>query len=178
MPRPPVREEDQIVETWEIAFPGTVWVWIWDRREDGYKKVQVGQRTGSKSLHITRDDRKYNQELIPEENTHLDPFTNGQLRLLGAADRDENLDTRYHYSNEDLVGMFEVRDPALFASEIEDIGSEVILRRMYSLADEHATVAQMDALRDLLQKRYPIGGTQRTVREMYEAGERIGAQRI
>lgn len=178
MARPPVRDEDKIVETWEISFPGTVFVWIYDRRNDEYKKQMVSNRSGSSKLHITRDDRLYNQELIPDENVHLDPFTNGQLRLLGSADRDENLSTRYHYTDDDLIAMFEVRDAGLFAEAMEDIESEVILRRLQSLAETHATVAQVEALRELVQKRYPVGGTQRTVREMFEAGERIGAVRI
>lgn len=178
MARPAVPTNDAIVETWEIAFPGAVWVWVYDRREDVYKKQQVGQRTGSKTLHITRDDRKYNQELIPDENRHLDPFTNGSLRLLGAADRDESLDVRNHFSEEDLIAMFEVRDPSLFAEALEDVDSEVVIRRLQNLADEHATVAQAAALRELIDRRYPVGGTQRTIREMLEAGDRIGADRL
>lgn len=179
MVRPVVRPEDQAVETWEISFPGSIGVWVYDRREDQYKRQTISARSGSKTIHMTRDDRKYNQELIPDENRALDPFTNGQLRLLGsAADRDENLDVRYHYSDTDLVGMFEVRDVALFQEAMEAIGSEVILRRLQGLADAHATVAQVEVLRDIIERRYPIGGTQRTVREMIEAGDRIGAQRI
>lgn len=178
MARPAVPPADSVVETWEISFPGVVWVWLYDRREDIYKKQQIGQRTGSKTLHITRDDRKYNMELIPDENRHLDPFTNGSLRLLGAATRDESLDVRNHFSNDDLIAMFEVRDPDLFAEAIESQTSEVVIRRLQTLADDHATVTQATILRDLIDKRYPVGGTQKTVREMFEAGERIGAQRI
>jgi len=178
MARPVVSEADSVVETWEITFPGTVWVWVYDRREDSYRKQMVGGRQGSRTLHITRDDRKYNQELIPDENRHLDFFTNGELRLLGAATRDESLDIRNHYSQADLISMFEVRDPELFREAIVEIDSEVILRRLQGLADEHATVVQNDILRDLLQERYPIGGTQKTIREMLEAGERIGATRL
>jgi hypothetical protein len=178
MVRPLVNEEDAVVESWEIAFAGSVWVWIYDRREDAYKKVQVGNTSGSKRLHITRDDRKYNQELIPDENRRLDPFTNGSLRLLGSANRDESLDIRNHFADDELTAMFEVRDPDLFAEALADITSEVVLRRLAALADAHATVNQNNALRDLIQARYPIGGTQKTVREMFEAGERIGAGRI
>lgn len=178
MARPAVSEEDAVIETWEVAFPGEVWVWVYDRRNDEYKKQLVSQRTGSKMLHISRDDRKYNQELIPDECKHLDPFVNGLLRLLGAATRDENLDVRNHYSNDDLIGMFEVRDGALFEEALEDLTSEIVLRRLMTLADDHGTVTQNNILRELIEKRFPVGGTQKTVREMYEAGERIGAGRI
>ncbi len=178
MSRPRVSPEDSAVETWEIAFPGTVWVHVYDRREDTYKKQQVGQRSGTKTLHITRDDRKYNQERILDENRHLDPFTNGSLRLLGSASRDESLDVRNHYADADLIGMFEVRDPDLFREALDGLTSEVVLRRLSNIADDNATVTQAEILRELLAERYPVGGTQRTVREMLEAGERIGAGRI
>ena len=178
MTRPLLDAENAVIETWELAFPGMVSVWVYDRRDDQYKKQYVGARSGSKTLHISRDDRKYNQELIPDENRSLDPFLNGQLRLLGSADRDESLDVRNHLSNADLLAMFEVREVDLFNDLIEGITSEVILNRLRDLAETSATLAQSQALRDLIQKRYPVGGTQRTVREMLEAGERIGATRL
>jgi hypothetical protein len=178
MGRPAPTPENAVVETWEIAFEGSVWVWVYDRREDRYRKQAVGRRSGSKTLHITRDDRQYNQERIPDENKALDPFINGQLRLLGAATRDESLDVRNHFSEPDLIAMFEVRDPELFREALETLTSEVVLRRLQSLADIHASVVQRDILREVTDARYPIGGTQKTVREMIEAGERIGAVRI
>lgn len=178
MVRPAVSPGDDVIETWEISFPGTVWVWVYDRREDQYKKQQVGHRSGSRMLHITRDDRKYNQELVPMENRHLDPFTNGLLRLLGSGDRDETLDIRYHYADEDLIEMLEIRDVELFREAMQAIESEVILRRLQNFTETHATVAQADVLREIIETRYPVGGTQKTVREMIEAGDRIGAGRI
>lgn len=179
MARPVPNGHDSAIETWEITFDGSVSVWVYDKREDTYRKQVVSRHSGSKLLHITRDDRKYNQELTPVENKHLDVFTNGQMRLLGSsADRDENLDIRNHLSDEQLVEMFEIRDPELFRDLLEVQTSEVILRRLASIADEHATVTQSEILRELIADRYPIGGTQRTVREMLEASDRIGAPRI
>ena len=192
MTRPAVRPADQVVETWEMTCPGAVWVWIYDRRNDDYKQQEVGQRSGTKNLHITRDDRKYNQELVIDENRHLDPFTNGTLRLLGGANRDDSLDGRLrgvakpdadldvsnHRTDAELTEMFEVRDPALFAESMDAVSSEVLLRRLRILAEEKASVIQTTVLTDLIAARYPVGGTQRTIREMQEAGERIGATRI
>lgn len=179
MSRPTANPNDQEIESWEIAFDGSVSIWVYDRRNDEYKKQVVAGHYGSRTMHLSRDDRKYNQELIPDECKHLDPFINGQLRLLGAsADRDENLDVRNHYSNDELATMFEVRDPELFREAMEGITSEVVLRRLQNMAETHATVAQNETLRDLIQRRYPVGGTQTTVKEMIEAGDRIGATRI
>jgi hypothetical protein len=178
MPRPVATETDQRIESWEITTGGSVWVWIFDRREDRFKKQRVGGRSGSRLLHITRDDRKFNQEQVPVENKELDVFTNGSLRLISESDRDDSIDARHHLSNDELTGYFNDRDRASFKVAMQGITSELILRRLYSLVEDHGTVAQRDILRDLIAERYPVGGTQRTVQEMLDAGERIGAQRL
>jgi hypothetical protein len=178
MARPAVKPEDQVVETWESTMPGTIYVWLYDRREDKYLKHRVGGKTGSKRLHITRDDRKYNQERVPVENIGHDPFTNGAMRLITAETRDENLDTRYHLSDTDLHEILEIRDVEPFMEAVSDIQSELIIRRLVALAEKDGTQGQNEALKELAEVRYPIGGTQKTVREMIEAGERIGADRI
>jgi hypothetical protein len=177
MPRPEATEDDKTIETWETSIAGTVFVWVYDRREDRYQQQSVGGSTGSRRIHLTRDDRKYNQELVPSENQGLDPFTNGTLRLIGAATRDEMLDTRYHFTDDELGEMFEVRDVDLFLEACRDITSELILRRLLAMADVRGTVAQAEGLKDLVKDRYPIGGTQKTIRDMIEAGEKIGATR-
>lgn len=174
MARPYAREEDRVVETWESVVPGATYLWTYDRRDDRYIKSAVGGRH-SRRLHITRDDRKYNQELIPIENKALDPFTNGSLRFLEAATRDENLDTRYHLTQEELTDLFEVRDVELFVEAIKDIGSELILRRLAAIGEDKATVAQLEALKDLIRERYPIGGTQASLREDFATSSRLAA---
>jgi hypothetical protein len=177
MARPEAREADKVIETWESAVAGSVWVWVYDRREDRYIKASCGGRTGSRRLHISRDDRKYNQEQIPVENSQHDPFTNGALRFIDAATRDDSLDMRYHFTDLDLGQIFDVRDMALFEEAVKEIESELILRRLAALGEQIGTMAQVDVVRELLQERYPIGGTQKTVREMIEAGERLGITR-
>jgi hypothetical protein len=174
MTRPETTDDDRVVETWESAIAGTVFVWQYDRREDRYHQASVGGRSGSRRLHITRDDRKYNQEQVPIENTDLDVFTNGALRFVGAATRDDTLDVRYHFTDSELAEMFNVRDPELFIEGVSDITSELILRRLLALGEDIGTQAQFRVLKDLVTERYPIGGTQKTVREMIEAGEKMG----
>jgi hypothetical protein len=178
MPRPDATEDDKAIETWESVIAGTVFLWVYDRRDDRYHQQAVGGRSAPKRIYMSRDDRKYNQEQVPDENQGLDPFTNGSLRLVAAQTRDENLDERYHRTDSELTELFEVRNLDLFKEAIEDITSELILRRLVALSDENATQAQAEVLKDLVTSRYPIGGTQKTVREMIEAGERIGATRM
>jgi hypothetical protein len=173
MARPEAKPEDKVVETWESAVAGAVWVWVYDRREDRYIKQACGGRTGSRRLHISRDDRKYNQEQVPVENAQHDVFTNGALRFIEAATRDDSLDMRHHFTDVDLGQFFDIRDVTLFEDAVKEISSELILRRLSDLASQIGTMAQNDILRELLRERYPIGGTQKTVREMIEAGERL-----
>lgn len=177
MARPHVRDEDKVIETWESVIPGTVYVWLYDRRDDRYIKQGVGGRS-SKRLHISRDDRKYNQELIPVENVQHDPFTNGALKFVEAATRDETLDMRYHLDKSDLEQLFKVRDVNLFLEGIKDIESELVLRRLADMAEDHATVTQNEALKDLIRERYPIGGSQPSMKEELEAEQRMAGTRM
>jgi len=174
MSRPEVADEDKIIETWEINTPGTVWVMQFDRREDRYKKTRIGGRSGTRRLYITRDDRKFNQEQIPLENQHLDPFTNGALVLIDAANRDETLDQRYHLNNEALSQYFAISDEDLFREEMESITSELVIRRLAHLGEKEAKQWQSDIIRDIIERKYKAGGTQRTVRELLSAGEQLG----
>jgi hypothetical protein len=178
MSRPVPTDDDKVIETWESVVAGTVYVWTYDRRDDKYIKQAVGGRSASKRLHISRDDRKYNQELVPPENREHDPFTNGALRLKDAATRDESLDMRYHFTDEDLKTFFEIRDETLFQEAIEAVESELILRRLEAVAEKDGTKAQYEMVRDLVRERYPIGGTQRTVREMFAENDRSLAERL
>lgn len=178
MSRPVPSDDDKVVETWESVVAGVVYVWVYDRRDDKYIKQAVGGRSASKRLHISRDDRKYNQELIPPENRDHDPFTNGALRMKDAATRDESLDIRYHFTDEDLKTFFEIRDEKLFTEAVEAVESELILRRLEAVAEKEGTVAQHETVRELVRRRYPIGGTQRTVAEMFRENERSFAERL
>lgn len=152
------------METWEIQVPGKVTVWKRNRRTGEYDRARVSGE-GPKLLHITKDDRLYNQELIPEENAHLDPFTNGSLarregkKLVGI-------------TAETLRELLEVSDPDLFREAIDDhVGNELTVRRLHDLAHSEGTVAQVEVLRDVIDEHYRVGGTQRTVAEMMQESE-------
>lgn len=169
MARPLASKGDSEIEVWEATTPSTTWVYVFDRREDRYKPTRVSGRSGARRLNITRDDRKYNQEILPFGNERNDPFTNGTLRFISSATRDEQLDTRYHLTDDQLLAYFEVRDTNLFIEAIREVDSEVILRKLLMLAPEVGTVNQVDALRDFVRQKYPVGGSQLAVREMEDA---------
>lgn len=178
MARPGTDDEGKTLETWETTTESTTWVQTWDRRTEGYKATRVGGRSGSRRLSISRDDRRYNQEMLPLENKDLDPFTNGNLRLVSTKDTDEELDTRYHQTDDELREYFELRDEDAFREAIGTITSQLLIHRVLRIAEVEGTVVQLAVVRDLLQERWPIGGSQRTWREMEEAGERLGVAQI
>lgn len=161
--------DEKLIEIWEATTDGTTWVWTYDRRDDRYQKQRVGGRQGSSHrLHISRDDRRFNQEQVVDEMKGHDPFTNGALRLV-STDRAEDIDATYHLTTEDLQTMLEVRDQALFEETVTEIKSELLLRRLKDVAEAHATVAQLEFISGLISQRYRVGGTQKTVREMLAA---------
>ena len=163
------------VETWEITTEGTVWVWLMDPREQRYRKQQVGGRAGgSKRLRISTDDRRYNEEQIVEEMVDHNPFRNGALRIVSTEVIPEDVDTRYHFTTEQLVQLLEVRDEQLFRSEVEDITSELVIRRLKDQAEKTGTVGQLAFLTEIIDTRYRLGGTQRTVEEMLAQSDRSG----
>lgn len=179
-----VTEKDprEIHELWEVMVPGTIWVWVRDVRIPGqYKKTRVGGKAGgSRKLRITTDERRYNEEQVIEEMLDHNPFRNGFLRLVSVDEdaRPDDILANYHLTDKDLLAYFEVKDADVFKEGVQDIESELILRRLFSLAREHGSVAQFDVLQDLVEERYKVGGTQKTVREMIAAGEVDGGERL
>lgn len=173
MSRPEVPDADKVIETWEITCPGTVWVYVFDRRQDRYSKARVSGTSGTRRLHISRDDRKFNQEQVSYEHRDLDPFTNGMLRLIDSS-ADADLDTRNHLSTEQLEAMLEVKDEAAFKTTVDDINSELILRRLLDVTERLGTIWQLEIVREVVHGRYALGGTQKTVRELLSAGEKLG----
>lgn len=151
-------------ETWEIQVPGKVTVWKRNRRTGDYGRATVSGE-GPKILHISTDDRLYNQELIPEENARLDPFTNGSLALR----EDGELKGITVVTLRELLT---VNDPDLFREALDEhVDNELTIRRLLDLATSEGTVPQVEVLRDIIDERYKVGGTQRTVREMMQESE-------
>jgi hypothetical protein len=167
-------------ETWEVTGDFTVWVWKRDVRNPGQmEKVRVGGRGGgSRRLRISTDERRYNEEQIVEENSSLNPFKNGLLRLVNSGDAAssdlEDVDPTYHWGDEQYAAFFDVRDPDIFREEATAITSELILRRLYMKGEKAATLDQLGILKELIEERYKAGGTQTTVREILEEEAKLG----
>lgn len=157
------------IENWEITTDGTVWVLVTDPRDpSGYKKQRVGGRAGgSKRLRLSTDDRRYNEEQIVTEMADSNPFRNGLLRLIDEKYQDD-IDTRYHLTADDLSVFLEIRDEAMFEEAVLGITSELIIRRLAALGEKNATMGQLNFIKDVIEDRYKVGGTQRAVQEIFD----------
>lgn len=157
------------IETWEITTEGTVWVLVSDPRDpSGYKKQRVGGRAGgSKRLRLSTDDRRYNEEQIVSEMQTSNPFRNGLLRLIDQTNQDDVVKT-YHLTNDDLLTILEIRDEEMFEEAVRDITSELIIRRLAAIGEKSATMSQLTFIKDLIEDRYKVGGTQKAVQEIFD----------
>lgn len=159
------------IEVWESVTDGTVWVYVKDPRDpQGYRKARVGGSIGggSRTLRISTDDRRFNQERVVEEMRSHDPFVNGMLRFVSSGPQIDDIDPRYHLADEDLIAMLEVRDQDIFKEAVEEIGSEVVIRRLRAIAERQGTGGQLEIVDNVIDERYRVGHTQKVVREMMD----------
>jgi len=155
------------VEIWEAATASSVYVKVRDQRNGGWRSQRVGG-SGSKRIQLTVEERRFNQDAILDENLHLDPFSNGMLHCVqGDAKGVASM------TDADLVDIIGLDDDDAFEEAVAGLESEVMVRRVLSLAEKKATNARFTFVRDLVDERYRVGGTQRTVQAMIDAGERI-----
>jgi hypothetical protein len=158
------------IEVWEVQTPSTVYVYQRDPRDPtGYRQTRVGGPNGTKRLRITTDDREFTEEQILEENTQLNPFRNGALKRVDGGDNAGIV------TDEDLAELMTL-EPEVFREAVGEMDSELTVRRLYELVQRSGTVVQAEIVRDIIEDRWKVGGTQKTVREMIDAQEQVGGQ--
>jgi hypothetical protein len=156
--------QENTQEIWESTTGGTTWVQVKDpRTPGGWRQQKVGGK-GTQRLTITVEEREFNQELIPFENRHHDPFQNGLLVRTHpkGVERGE-----YELSDEQLVELLQVSDDVVFLEQLAAIDSEVIVRRVLQLAEQNTTMVRFQAIQSLVDERYHIGKTSKVVKEIY-----------
>lgn len=152
-------EEELKVETWETLTPGFTSLLRHDRKTDDYEKVLVGGKSPGRRIKITVGDRRYYQSQILEENVAHDPFKNGRLRRVDGPVVDD-IDETYHFTDEDYGKIIGTTNAKAFQAKVLKIDSELVLRRLKDIAEEHATATQFNFIKKILKERYPIGGPQ------------------
>jgi hypothetical protein len=166
-----------MMEIWKSATESTIYI---NRIDDEGKirKVRVGGAGGgSRTLRISKADRLFHSESIAEECRHLDPFTNGALLPAGEAQYGD-LEPRWHLTDADLAEYLVAKDPNAFRALIEEIESELVLRRLRVLCEKDGTLDQNAALADLIARRYPAGGSQRTWLEIDAESKKAPGTRL
>lgn len=151
-------------ETWQSQTDATVFVYKKDRRSGDWKPERVGGPNGKARVRLSSDEREYNQELVPEENAHLDPFTNG--RLVRVDQNQDGVVTR-----EDLAGLLTVETEEELGAVMADIEDELTLRRLLEVAATDGKMWQVEVLRNEVDDRYSVAKSQRAVVEMMQAPE-------
>lgn len=148
-------------ETWEAQTNSTIFLYKKDRRSGDWKSERVGGPNGKARIRLTVEEREYNQEMIPEENAHLDPFKSGRLVRVDAVS--EGIATR-----EDLVALLSSNEED-FPLVVEDIEDELTMRRLLEVAATDGRMWQVELLRDEIDDRYSVAKSQRAVLEMMQA---------
>lgn len=162
-------------EIWEIQIPGTIYTKVRNHEIAGtWKTIKANGTNGPKRLTLLASERRYNRELIPDENAHLDPFSNGSLRCVVGEPKNH----KTWLTDEDLEAIIRLESEDLYKEEVAGITLELTLRRLLDLAQRIATVSRYEFVKEVVQERYQVGGTQRAVAEMIEAGEKISGFRM
>lgn len=142
------REALDQVELWEVTSDSTVWIQVRDHVNGGWRHQRVGGR-GAKRIQLTVEERRFNQDMIPDENIGLDPFSNGLLRCLqGDGDNTNAADEK------DLVALVQLEDEDEFRRRVEAIDSEVLLRRVVTVAEKAASNPRYLYVKDVVDRRY------------------------
>lgn len=155
-------EDGNAQEIWESTTGGTTWVHVKDPRNPGGWRLQKVGGKGTKRITVTVEEREFNQELVAYESGHLDPFTNGLLVRVSPKEivRGEN-----ELTDDDLIAVLRADDET-FEDRLGAIESEIIVRRLFALAEKHATMVRYQAIQTLIDERYRLGKTQKVVKEM------------
>lgn len=152
------------VEVWVATTQATVWLWVEDTlsgRTGAWKHQPVGGPDGNPRIQMTVRERRYNQDMIPERNAHLDPFLNGQLICRQGREQSPN-----GITDEQLIALLQVDDDEKFSAAIRSPKlNEIMLRRLEGLAQRHARAYRHDEIVELVDEKYRIGKTQRSQRD-------------
>lgn len=158
------QDNKQAQEIWETTTGGSTYIHVKDpRNPQGWVLKKVGGR-GSKRITITVEEREFNQDLVPYEKAHHDPFTNGLLVRISPKDvtRGEN-----EVTDEDLVAYLKEEEDDVFDLYLSSLTSEIVVRRLLELSKRHAPMYRHEQIVSLVDERYRIGKTQKVVEEIF-----------
>lgn len=150
-------------EVWQSAIRGLIVIKRFDRKGDPINEAIPAGKT----IHITPEERRFNQEIAAEPT--LDVFSNGMLvpvKLLdGTEDAEELKDNPNHLTETAMRSLFaDKRSRKALEETVSRVSNPITLQRMLALADEEdATVKQVSFIQDRLAE---VTGTSTQVQEV------------
>lgn len=159
------QQDKNTQEIWESTTGGTTYLHVKDpRNPNGWVQKKVGGR-GTQRITVTVEEREFNQDLVTYENTSHDPFTNGLLVRISPKDVERG---QFEVTDDELVTLLKADGDEVFEKLVNDVTSEVVLRRLLDLAKRHASMYRYELIDGVIAQRYSIGKTQKVVKEMIE----------
>lgn len=133
-------------EAWKNVTPGIAAVWKFDSRGELIHE----QVTGGRTLNLTPEERRINQEMCAEES--LDFFKNGIFVPVRLLDSEEDIDeikgNPNHLTEEDMKGILKA-NVKTFDAALAEITNAFTVRRMLEMASSEEvdiSVKKMEAI--------------------------------
>jgi len=144
-------------EIWESTIPGRVSLTVENSR--GQQQTVSVSGKGSR-LRLSQLDRELAEEVIrkPENN----PFRNGMLVRVDGKGHAPSPD---ELSDDDLKAIFEL-DQSDFQNTVRELGQVNVRRLKAMVVEVDASKSEMEFIDEVIQEKWPIGGSMPTYEEM------------
>lgn len=148
----------KVREIWESTIPGRVSLTI----ENSQGRPQTISIIGKGSrFRIAETDRELAEEVVRQKGNN--PFRNGML--VRVDDGKGHAPSPDELSDDDLKAIFTL-DQSDFQATVRELG-EVNVRRLKAMVVEvDASKSEMEFIDELIQEKWPIGGSMPTYEEM------------
>jgi len=148
----------KVREIWESTIPGRVSLTI----ENSQGRPQTISIVGKGSrLRISQDDRELAEEAVRMVDNN--PFRNG---MLVRVDKSGNhLPSPEELSDDDLKAIFDL-EQADFRATVDQLGQVNVRRLKAMVVEVDASKSEIEYLDEVIQTRWPIGGSMPTYDEM------------
>lgn len=146
--------DSDVLEHWKNQGEATVVVK--KRGEYGIEQDEVIR--GGKPLHITRADRRMNQERAAAEN--LDVFTNGMLAPIRVGDSAAEFAQNSNLLTEDDMRGLVRAHPKTFDKKLTEISNPIVVARLLQIArEEDCTIKRVENIEARLEEVNPVRTT-------------------
>jgi hypothetical protein len=144
-------------EIWESTIPGRVTLEIADAKGRTQTLTTLGK---GQRIRITTDDREIVEEGIVEAEHN--PFKNGMLFRVDTGAHERSTE---EISDAELAAIFDLGQDD-FRSTVTALGQVNVRRLKNMVADVDASKSEIEFLDQLIEERWPLGGSMPSYDEM------------